>query len=183
MRLEWERDMYRRYMILLSMLLSSIGCSTISHAPAPAALDAAAKWALLPMANYTETPQAGARMTEITGALLQEAGVPNLLRYAPATVEDPLIGGDSTAEYAKAVEWAKAQGARYAVTGAVQEWRYKTGVEGEPAVGVTLQIIDLQSQATLWSGAGAKSGWARESVSGVAQKVIGELIGKAGIGA
>jgi TolB-like protein len=178
--------MFRSLLISLIFGLTALtmaGCSSISHAPPPAAIDAGAKWALLPMANYTETPQAGARMTEIAGALLQEAGIANLLRYVPATVEDPLIGGDSTAEYARAVEWAKAQGARYAVTGAVQEWRYKTGVEGEPAVGVTLQIIDLQTQATLWSGAAARSGWARESVSGVAQKVIGELIGKAGIGA
>ncbi|MFO1435129.1 MAG: penicillin-binding protein activator LpoB [Gammaproteobacteria bacterium] len=174
--------MKRIYLYLL-MLLSLLGaCSTLSHAPAQKlALDA--KWALLPMSNYTETPQAGARMTEISAALLQEAGISQLLRYVPATVEDPLIGGDSTAEYQKAIEWAKAQGAKYGVTGAVEEWRYKTGVEGEPAVGVTLQIIDLESQTTVWSGAGAKSGWARDSVSAVAQKLIGELIGKAGIGA
>ena len=173
------------YFQLVTCLLTTLGmaaCSTISHAPSQE-LDANAKWALLPMANYTETPQAGARMTEIAGAMLQGAGIAHLLRYLPETTEDPLIGGDSTAELSKALAWAREQGAKYGVSGAVEEWRYKTGVEGEPAVGVTLHIIEIETGFTVWSGAGAKSGWARESVSGVAQKVIGELIGKAGIGA
>jgi TolB-like protein len=168
--------------ILISLWLFSLaGCSVMGHSPRQE-LDAQAKWALLPMANYTETPQAGARMTEITGALLGSMGVSQLLRYLPATTEDPLIGGDSNSERARAMEWAKAEGARYAVTGAVEEWRYKTGVEGEPAVGVTVQIIDVESQQTVWSGAGAQTGWSRDSVSGVAQKVILKLLGNAGIG-
>lgn len=174
----------RSIRLFFLVFLFSLGaaCSVMSHAPSQD-FDLSAKWALLPMANYTETPQAGARMTEIAGAMLHGAGINNLLRYVPASSEDPLIGGDSTAEYAKAMDWAKAQGAKYAVTGAVEEWRYKTGVEGEPAVGVTLQIIEVASQATVWSGAGAKSGWARESVSGVAQKVIRDLLRKAGLSA
>ena len=68
------------------------------------------------------------------------------------------------------------QQVRYALTGAVDEWRYKVGVDGEPAAGVTLRIIDVASGDTLWTGAGGKSGWSREALSAVAQKLIRDLL-------
>lgn len=169
-----------RLLVMFIGIVAASACTVVGHAPGTD-LDASAKWALLPMANYTETPQAGARMTEITGALLASAGIADLVRYVPAETEDPLIGGDSNAERVRAMDWAKQQGARYSVTGAVEEWRYKTGVEGEPAAGVTLQIIDMETQQSIWSGAGAKTGWSRESVSGVALKVIRQLLQQAGL--
>ena len=69
--------------------------------------------------------------------------------------------------------WPRAQ---YALTGAVDEWRYKVGVDGEPAAGVTLRIVDVATGNTLWSGAGGKSGWSREALSAVAQKLIRQLL-------
>ncbi|MDU7588518.1 MAG: penicillin-binding protein activator LpoB, partial [Acidovorax sp.] len=75
-----------------------------------------------------------------------------------------------------ALAWAREQGVRYALAGTVDEWRYKVGVDGEPAAGITLQIIDVQSGDILWSGAGGKSGWSREALSAVAQKLIRELL-------
>ena len=53
------------------------------------------------------------------------------------------------------------------VQGAVDEWRYKVGVDGEPAVGMALQVIDLQSGEVLCSGVGAKSGWSREALAAI----------------
>ena len=76
----------------------------------------------------------------------------------------------------EALDWARERQARYALTGTVDEWRYKVGVDGEPAAGVTLQIIDVASGETLWSGAGGKSGWSREALSAVAQKLIRDLL-------
>jgi hypothetical protein len=161
-------------------VLSTAACTVLDHAPRQA-FDNDARWALLPMSNYTETPLAGARMTEIAGALLASTGPTDIVRYVPSDEEDPFIGGDSHAEHAKAMAWAKQQNARYAVTGAATEWRYKVGVEGEPAVGVSIRIIDLETGKSVWSGAGAKSGWARDSVSGVALELIRELLSEAGI--
>ena len=50
------------------------------------------------------------------------------------------------------------------------------GVDGEPAVGLTLQIIDVATGDTLWSGSGGKSGWSREALSAVAQQLMRRLI-------
>jgi hypothetical protein len=74
------------------------------------------------------------------------------------------------------MDWAKEQGARYAVTGTVDEWRYKVGVDGEPAVGVALQIVEIDGGKVVWSGVGGQSGWSRESLSGVAQELIKSLL-------
>ena len=49
-------------------------------------------------------------------------------------------------------------------------------MDGEPAAGVTLQILDVATGDTLWSGSGGQSGWSREALSAVAQKLIRKLL-------
>jgi hypothetical protein len=59
----------------------------------------------------------------------------------------------------------------------VDEWHYKVGIDGEPAVGMTLQIIDLaEGDRVVWSAASGKSGWSREALSAVAQKLIKDML-------
>jgi hypothetical protein len=72
--------------------------------------------------------------------------------------------------------WARSENIRYALAGSVDEWRYKVGIDGEPAAGVTLQLIDVQSGQVLWAAAGGSTGWSRESLSGVAQKLVAKLL-------
>jgi polysaccharide biosynthesis protein PelC len=57
-----------------------------------------------------------------------------------------------------------------------KEWRYKVGIDGEPAVGLTLKIIDLSNGRVLWSATGAKSGWSREALASVAQSLILNMV-------
>ena len=86
-----------------------------------------------------------------------------------------MIGNDqATLEQAKS--WAREQGVRYAVTGSVDEWHYKVGIDGEPAVGLNLIVWDLASDQIVWSAVGGKSGYSREAVSVVAQKLISQLV-------
>ena len=77
--------------------------------------------------------------------------------------------------------WASQQGLRYGVSGSVTEWRYKVGVDGEPAVGMMLQITDLKSGQVVWSGSGGKTGYSRESLSGTAQKLLNQMLSSAGL--
>jgi hypothetical protein len=72
--------------------------------------------------------------------------------------------------------WARGAGVRYALTGSVDEWRYKVGVDGEPAAGVTLQLVDVASGDVLWAAAGGATGWSREALSAVAQKLMRRLL-------
>src|SRR5690606_14601028 len=98
--------------------------------------------------------------------------------YPAAPAGNFLVTANGQVQQA-ALDWASQQNARYAVYGSVQEWRYKTGLDGEPAAGVTLSIVDLSQQRVVWTGSGARTGWSREAVAGVAQELVAKLIHKA----
>ena len=149
------------------------GCASIEHAPSPK-FSCSEKWVVLPMSNFSEAPHAGKAAEKLAENVLFSRGLPDLLAY-PGQDE----GSEFTSmqkQYDKALEWARGQNARYGVTGAVTEWRYKSGVDGEPAVGITLQIVDVESGKGVWSAGGAKSGWSRDALSGVAQDLIRDLL-------
>lgn len=150
-------------------------CSTLEVA-APPKMEAGARWGLLPFVNHTETPQAGLRAEAIAEALLRANGVTNLKRYPSNLNTETLFEPMNRSQAESAREWAQSEGVRYALTGSVDEWRYKVGVDGEPAVGVTLQMIDLQNNEVVWSATGGRSGWSRESLSAVAQQLIRRLL-------
>ncbi|NOK07407.1 penicillin-binding protein activator LpoB, partial [Myxococcus xanthus] len=109
-------------------------------------------------------------------ALLQARGIGRVQRYPGGAQQEALFDAGDAKRQEEVLAWAREKQAKYALAGAVDEWRYKVGVDGEPAAGVTLQIIDVATGDTLWSGTGGKSGWSRESLSGVAQKLIRSLM-------
>jgi TolB-like protein len=166
-------------MRLLTTLLISLallaGCSTIDVGRAPA-LAPNAQWAVLPFANHTETPQAGLRAEAIAESLLRSQGAAKLKRYPASVATETLFEPMDRKQAEAALVWARGAGVRYALTGSVDEWRYKVGVDGEPAAGVTLQLIDVASGDVLWASAGGATGWSREALSAVAQKLMRRLL-------
>jgi polysaccharide biosynthesis protein PelC len=169
----------RTFLVVLMAVLAA-GCKIVDSGSI-ATIERNAKWVMLPVLNHTEVPQAGLRAEAITEALLRANGVNDLTRYPPTLNADTLFEPAERKVMAEAEKWARSQRARYAIYGAVDEWRYKVGIDGEPAVGVALHIMDLQSNAVVWTGVGGKSGWSRESLSGVAQKLIKELLATASV--
>lgn len=169
----------RTYLTVSTLALVSAlaGCSTMDRSSSPT-LERNASWVVLPFENHTETPMAGNRAEAIATTILQTKSVGSVKRYSASTGSTDALfaSADTTANGDTAMRWAKEQGAAYALTGAVDEWRYKVGVDGEPAVGVALRIIDVNTGATVWSGAGGKSGWSREALSAVGQKLIRSLL-------
>lgn len=168
----------RMYLAITALALSGtlVGCSTTDRSQAPM-LERGASWAVLPFENHTETPMAGNRAEAIAAAVLHSRVNGGIHRFsASSTGGDTLFAAAPPAAGDAALAWAKEKGAAYALTGAVDEWRYKVGVDGEPAVGVALRIVDVNSGATVWSGAGGKSGWSREALSSVGQKLIRNLL-------
>jgi hypothetical protein len=170
--------MHRILNALLVPLLGALllgGCSVIDRSP-DRALDARARWVLLPMLNHTETPQAGLRAEAIMEGLLRARGVTDLARYPSSVGQETLFDPAERKVLEQALDWARKSGARYALTGAVDEWRYKVGIDGEPAVGMTLQVIDLADGGVAYSAAGGRAGWSREALSAVAQKLARQLL-------
>ena len=161
--------------LVLVLCLFVNACTTVNVQSMPAGLKANAQWALLPMVNHTQTPQAGLRAEAILESLVRTRGVTKLQKYPAALNAESLFEPVERSAVEEALKWARGEQAIYALTGTVDEWRYKVGVDGEPAVGITLQLIELQTGNVLWSATGSKTGWSREALSAVAQKLISRL--------
>jgi hypothetical protein len=97
---------------------------------------------------------------------------------APALPGSESIAVVSVANFTeeKKLEWARSQQIRYVLTGEVEEWRYKVGVDGEPAVGLTFELVDVDTGKTVWSGTGSRTGWSRSGLASVANKLIGDVL-------
>ncbi len=151
------------------------GCSTLNVGTAPHLADDG-RWALLPIANYTETPDAGERVDSIAESVLIQRGISGLQRYPLPAEEDSFLAGANTKTLNAALDWAGRAGMRFALSGSVQEWRYKTGVDGEPAVTLTFNLYDLRTGSIIWSATGSRSGWSRTSLGATGQELIGQLL-------
>lgn len=167
-----------KYLLLgLAALLLAACATSIQSTDRHEALDAQASWVLLPIANNTGTPQAALSAEAMLDHLLRRRGITLLMNYPSTLSRDTLFEPTERKVSEEAQKWAREQGARFAVTGSVEEWHYKVGIDGEPAVGVTLKVVDLSSGRVVWSASGAKSGWSRQALSAVAQALLSDLLG------
>lgn len=153
------------------------GCASFTPDSGPN-LPRNAKWGVVPMVNYSQTPQAGERSEQILLSVLSSHGLHPRVYPAGAQGEQALM--DDNERLAGALDWARTQKLDYVISGSVEEWQYKNGLDGEPAVGLSLRVLDAGNGQVLWSKSGARAGWSRESLAGTAQKVLDKLVGALG---
>ena len=134
------------------------------------------KYAIASFWNYTETPMAGLRAATIVESVLAKHSV-SLSSLIAGSDEMLLAKSKKVFLEAKKAE-AKALGSHYLIMGNVQEWRYKTGIDGEPVVSFSISVIDLQNDTVVFDGVGAKSAWGHNSIGVVAQEIAQELLPK-----
>ncbi len=158
----------------LAGVLAASACSSIDTTSAPT-LHASDTVAVLPIANYTETPDAGNAAQALAVNALRDLGIATV-QSVPASSSGDSFDATSQPDQDKALGWARTHHARYSLSGAVEEWRYKVGVDGEPVVGMTFELHDVESGKVVWSGTGNRSGWSRSSLGGVAQSLIRKLL-------
>ncbi len=157
---------------LAALLLGGCAVATVS-ARSPA-LAADTRLAVLPFANLTDVPLAARRAEAITVSLLRQRGLHDVVSYPRA--EPDLLRAAPTPGLEQTLRWARRQGARYALEGSVTEWRYKTGVDSEPAVGIVLRLRDVADGRVVWSASGARSGWGYQALAAVGQAQIEALL-------
>jgi TolB-like protein len=156
------------------LLLSA--CGSISQTAATPSLAAGDSVAVVGLANFTETPAAGSSATAIAANVLRQNGLTDV-RVAPADASSNAMFDTAQREIGeKKLAWAREQHVKYVLTGAVEEWRYKAGVDGEPVAGVTFELVDVASGQIVWSATGSRSGWSRSSLANVATSLIGKLL-------
>ncbi|MDF1878376.1 hypothetical protein JHD46_01840 [Sulfurimonas sp. SAG-AH-194-C20] len=115
--------------------------------------------------NYTDTPRAGMRASNIIEGILYAKGykVKSHLKEKMSTLK-------------KAKKAAKEDGSKYFMFGGVSEWRYKTGIDGEPAVSLQLSLYKTKNAKLVWSATAADSDWGNASIGTTAQDLIEEMM-------
>ncbi|MFN3869917.1 MAG: hypothetical protein ACK4MW_00295 [Aquificaceae bacterium] len=128
-------------------------------------------FAVLPFENNTETPLAGLRVASITEGVAVSKGY---------NIKAKMYGENkeyTSAEIQNMIKELKERGdIDYVITGSVNEFRYKTGIDGEPAVSITLKIYDLKEDKFVLVNTGSRTGWSHESVGTVAQKILQAIL-------
>lgn len=168
--------------LVAAAAFAACGCSsTTVRVQRTAPPRAQARWVMLPFTNHSETPQAGERIEAMLGTVLMTRGLPIQAHPPPKEDETRLVVGDRQRVH-ESLLWAKSQRYDYAVTGSVEEWRYKAGIDGEPAVGLTVRIVDLRKDRVVWSASGAKTGGASENTSATALNLLDKLVAELELG-
>lgn len=168
---------YLRKLFFLTVLLILTGCSTIHSSVQMGAVYPESPWGIATFVNNTETPQAGGRATSITANLLRARGVVNLVTYQPYGDCSLLtVCPNAAVQTNKVLNWAKRNKIRYVMMGAVNEWQYKVGLDGEPVVAVSLQLYDAYTGRVIWSSVGSKIGCSRSGLGNTAQSLIDNML-------
>ncbi|MBL9007041.1 MAG: hypothetical protein JNJ46_22480 [Myxococcales bacterium] len=165
--------------LLMALLLCAVtlsGCTSVLHVKAGSPLATGVSWALLPFGDFGETPQASERAEEMARVLLRMHWGLDLERYPTSKESAALIDLDERQRFDRALLWAREQGFAYGLTGSVQEWRYRSGSDGEAAVGLTLQVINIKTGRPEWLASGSRSGLGAQTASGIAEQLLSTMI-------
>lgn len=145
-------------------------------------------WVLLPMQNHSESKRAGERAEDLLTTLLRSEKGVELLPYpvVAKTIRRDKEGAetgeseepDERLRFERALAWARNLKFAYGVGGSVQEWGYRAGTDGEPAVSLSLRVIDLKSGRVIYTASGASPPLAYGSLGGTAQKLLRAMIAK-----
>lgn len=120
--------------------------------------------------NLTDTPMAGNRAATVINSVLMHNGYKTQLN--PMTLSDDAV----EISLSERLQKAKNMGLTKLLVGEVIEWRYKTGIDGEPAVSLAIRVYDTQSGEVLFSSSGSKNGLGYSSLGIVAHDVAESML-------
>ncbi len=164
------------FIVLAASVLALGACSSIRRTSDAPALTARDSVAIAPIANFTETPAAGSSAATIAAGVLRAGGLSDVQMVPTSSQDNALFDTAGRGADEEKLAWAREHHVKYLLSGAVEEWRYKAGVDGEPVACVTLELVDSASGQVVWSATGSRTGWSRSSLSSVASSLIGGLL-------
>ena len=160
--------------LMIGLLLVISGCSSLSIISSEKSLPSIysdvngsyelksnIKVSLFKLNNYTDTPRAGMRASNLIEGILLAKGY-----KVTSHVNEKLPS------MKKAKKIAKADGSKYFMYGGVSEWRYKTGIDGEPAVSIQASLYKTKKSKLVWTATGSDSDWGNGSIGTTAQNLL-----------
>ncbi len=155
---------------LLMVGLAACGTTVSEDSPE---LDPSRTLYVMPFSNQSNMPMAQSQVEELVASVLSSQGL-TVRVYPKSRISDVRASLEPELRQEEARAWLAQQSSGYIVQGAVHEWQYKFGIDGEPAVGLTLVISEL-NQNELWRGSASRSGWGRESITRIGIKAIEDI--------
>lgn len=131
-----------------------LGCS-VMQTNSFSKLDKNETIVIMPFKNLSQTPYAGIKASLVAEGVLRSKGYKVVRGYR--LVDDKIILRDINSTYK--------------LGGRVIEWRYKTGIDGEPAVSVYVELKD-RNGSVLFSSVGSKSENGYKSLGLTAQELF-----------
>jgi TolB-like protein len=151
---------YKKVFILLAAVLL-LSCSTTVKNTTKNNFPKSGTLLILPFENLSQTPYAGFKAASVTEGVLRSYGFKTMKGYKELDGEFKETNvTDNSFEYI--------------LKGRVVEWRYKTGIDGEPAVSLLI-ILEDKNGNLLWSAVGGKSQWGHRSIAITAQQLINDI--------
>ncbi len=154
-------------LLLISVSLAVCACSAAKYNTFRFTPEKGASIAVLPLENYTESPMAGIKTAAMAAGILSARGVRICDRFSGVqerTLQD--------AEFKRTMSELAAANTAYSLTGSVNEWKYKSGLDGEPTISITLRLFDNRSGEQVWTSVASRTGAAAESTGVLAQKLL-----------
>lgn len=152
---------------IVIFFVSCISSKNISRAPK---LNKSEKIAVLTFINNSETPSSGLKVKNIIENELFSKGYNVVFLNA-----DHETDNITEKEIYKKIDEMK-KDIKYFVFGYINEWRYKSGIDFEPAVSLTINIYDAKSDSIVWSGRISENGSSYSSTSNIASKAVKKLL-------
>ncbi len=159
------------FLEMSSLILFLSACATMAVNSDNSKLGKNDSYLVTVFKNYTQTPYAGARISSMLDGIMLSRGYKT---YNASTILRNYSSEKENID--KTIRHAKKKGIRYVIAGSVNEFRYKTGIEGEPAVSITIFVYNTDTGKIIWSSTGSATGWSNQSRTTVMQNLIDRLM-------
>lgn len=159
----------KKLLVLASFFVLS--CSSFKNISNKIYLTKNSKIIVTPLINNSESPLSGLKAKNI----IENELISKKLTIYPF---ETFTEGDSLTEkdLKDIFESLRNKDVEYVFYGYVNEWRYKAGIDSEPAVSLTINLYDLKNNKIIWSGSASETKSSYKSVGIVSQKVIKKIL-------
>jgi len=142
-----------------------VGCvSTVESGPANPPIRLSGKVLVAPFTNATDDDNAGRAFADLVATELAARGLD--VQILPPKPADEL-GETKPYSDSELAAAAKKAGVSGIVRGTAIEFRYKTDLDGDPAAGLYVEVLDPSARSPLWHATAARTGLVYAELRGI----------------
>jgi len=163
-------------LFIITVLAALGGCvSRVDSGPRNPSLALSQTVLVAPFRNATDDDHAGQAFADLIGTELAGRGL-DVVMLPPKPVND--LGDAPPYTNQDLAQEARKHGASGIVRGTAIEFRYKTDLDGDPAAGVYVEILDPPAKNSVWHASASHTGLIYSSLAGTAQKVSRDVVAR-----